>query len=72
MPTITLDEEQQRKVLLAAGNRWNAVRNAMGIDPSARQPGTLDDNPPPGVDTDALQEREAAEVLVEEQTEGGA
>jgi hypothetical protein len=72
MPTITLDEEQQRKVLLAAGNRWNAVRNAMGIDPSARQPGTLDDNPPPGVDTDALQVSEATEVPLEEQTPGGA
>lgn len=47
---ITLDDEQVRQVMMAAGPRWSQVRAAMGINPAQPQAGTAEDNPPPQVE----------------------
>jgi hypothetical protein len=51
---ITLTDEQVEQVLQAAGNRWHAVRKALGINPAQPVAGTMEDNPPPQVDVEAV------------------
>lgn len=54
---ITLTDEQVEQVLQAAGNRWYAVRKALGINPAQPVAGTMEDNPPPQVDVEAVKKR---------------
>lgn len=62
---VTLDDDQLKAVQIAAGNKWNAVRNAMGLEPK-KEPSVPIEGPSPGCVTSYTHKRKI-EVVSDEQ-----